>query len=408
MYHKWLSATLLLLITLLSGAGAVAQTLDAEQTKLAELEQQLQDLQSRQQQWQTELAAKQAELEPLLGQTSPEAAELDIAQKNLDAATAAYQADPSSDNKAKLKNTEFKYALAERSFKKANSQQFSLKEEIQQISTELASASEQTASISEKIHQQRQLVDNVTVQQRAAEEARQEQERKLKAEAAAAEIARLKAQLAAQKKAEQKAREDAALAAQAAAKSALSSAAASPTTSTAATTATPEAAPAKVESTPIIAPTTAPVTTNPVPVTTNPVPATTNPATATETDSNNSGAILFTTREQVQSETQRIKALLATPDTGKGTRYNKILNIKPLNSDGETGRTEANTLHALGHYQYRGKAKLNPGEAIFIVGFNRWRQQLPNAPLGTEYIFIYDASDNKNPRLVYYSSSLEI
>ena len=115
-----------------------------------------------------------------------------------------------------------------------------------------------------------------------------------------------------------------------------------------------------------------------------------------------SGAILLTTADQITQEKQRLKTLLATPENKNRSKYNKILNVKAMSS----GRIKANTLRALGHNQYQGTTTLPAGEIIFVVGFNRWRQQIPASAANTEYTIIFDASNTKKPRFLYFQTSL--
>ena len=71
-----------------------------------------------------------------------------------------------------------------------------------------------------------------------------------------------------------------------------------------------------------------------------------------------------------------------------------------IDSNGDSGKTISHALRPKGHNIYRGPAELEQGDTVFIVGFNRWRQQV--AATNENYEVIYDGSDPKNPRLLYF------
>ncbi len=384
MYPHWLSAASFLFITALSCTictTATAQSVSSEQAKLANIEQQLTALQTRQQQLQASLNEKKAQLQPMLKQEPPGKSDLDTALRNLDKAKAAYQTTPTAENKSVLKNIEFKLALAERKYKKANAQRFTLEKEIAELSAQLTASGNEASLLTSSISKQLLAVNKARSQQQAKELARREQEQKLKAEADAAEIARLKAQLEKREKAEKARIAAAALAAEVPeAKAPATKAPAIPTTGLVAQT---------------------PATTPPP----TPSPA----ATANdESSTDNSHAILLTTKDQLKAEEQRIKALLASPGKRKSSYRNAILYLKAVTSSGTTRKSRPYTLRPLGHNQYRGKARLGPGKKItFAIGRYTWSQKTPVISKGsTKYTFLFDGTDSKQPRLVYYPSSL--
>ncbi|MEE8057900.1 MAG: hypothetical protein V3T17_08700 [Pseudomonadales bacterium] len=380
MCHKWLNTSIFLLIVIFSNSTAVAQSLSAEQAKLAVFETQLGELQTDQQQLQAELSKKKTELGPLLNQSSPEKDNLDAALNNVDKAKADYEANPTTENKSRLKNAEFKHMLAGRKFKKANAQQFTLQQETKELAEQLTVTHSEIATLTSNVNAQRLAVEKSRAQQLARQQANREQKQKLKAKAAATEIARLKAQIEEQEKVE--------LARKAAAAAALATKAAAPSVPTATVP-----APSNNTATPISLTKSSPIVTK-----TAPVPA--------NKSAKHTGAILLTTKEQVQVEEQRLMVLLATPEEKKRSKYNKILNVRPVSANSAVGKAQTNTLYALGHNQYRGNITITAGDIIFIVGFNRWRQQVPTTPEGTEYTVIFDTADTKNPRLVYFPTSL--
>ena len=112
------------------------------------------------------------------------------------------------------------------------------------------------------------------------------------------------------------------------------------------------------------------------------------------------------TSELVMAEEKRVADLLALPERKKTSRYNKILNVKQIAHNGSSGRAVSNTLKAVGHNIFRGKAKLDGGDNLFIIGFNRWQQSIRKDAQQTEFSFIYDGSDPKNPRLSYFPEAL--
>lgn len=385
MFHKWFHIVFILAATLAFSLNGHAQTAKAEQQKLAGMQSQLQQKQADLQQAKQELEAAQKARGSLEGSSGPEKTKLDKAASALAEARQTAEADPSDSNQARLKNAEFKHALAERKYKKANAELFELDDKIADLSKQVETTNTDISALNQSIAAQTEAVKQAQAKALAARKA---EEQRLKEEAAKAELARAKAEQ------ERKQREEAARKAAelAAARKAAEEKAAAAQAAAAAKTATPTpAAPAMAVSKPA-----APMVSAPAPA---PAPAAAPSAGATDT-----GVTLLTTKAEVEAEQKRLADLLATPDRDKN-RYNKILNVKPVGADGKPGKSESHSLQALGHGQYQGTARIKGGKAIFVVGFNQWPQSVPGSA-SADYVVVLDASDAKKPRIIYYPESL--
>ncbi len=404
------SSLSLLLLLIFHTTTVIAQDVKTEQAKLTAFQQQLAELNNQQQQLQQALQQSKAALAPLASSASPEKAVLDVARTELEEALENQAAEPGDTNEARVKNAEFKLALAERKFRKANEEQFELEAQVDSLTTTLTELNGSIATLNRSIEQQKQKVVQSRQQQIATAQARQEQTQRQKALAAEQEIARLKAKLAEQERVETELKAKA-LAAE---KAALALA----TQQSAVTTTPATASPATTQ--PTVATSPAPTTvaesaaTNTSPQTqlaslsapvaesaTNKVPA---------SSSGGSGIIFLDSAEAVQAERQRLAQILAQPEENKSPGYNKILNVKAIGEGGTTGPAIAHGLRPKGHNIYQGTADLAAGDTLFIVGFNRWQQQVEAISTGPENIFIvtFDGSDPKKPKLIYYPQSLDI
>ncbi|MFA7555503.1 MAG: hypothetical protein WCY88_14740 [Spongiibacteraceae bacterium] len=374
MRHKWLNTLGLFLITFIYSNLSIAQTLHAEQQELAKYQQQLSTLQAQQQQLQASLQKNNQALKPLLQKKSPEQELLNDAQEQLNQAKINFQAENSPDNQARIKNAEFKYALAERKFNKANEDLVELQQKTDELNAQLAATNNKITNLNKQKDAQHALIAKLKAQQ-ADTQSRQAEQQKLTAAAAQAEIARLKAQLKQQELEAQakieRAREEAATVA-----ATVTTANKVNTTTTAAVI---PAATAKAQTTQL---------------------------NAAATIQKTQGITLLNNTDQVRAEESRIKQLLATETGSRDKGYNKILNIKIIDSNGNAGPAEANSLRPLGHDNYRGTVTLNNGTNLFSIGFNRWEQQVSAAGAGTKFEVIYDESNPKTPRLIYYPAIL--
>ncbi len=331
-----------------AGSSAFAQGLEAEQTTLTSHQKELVALQTKQKQLQESIDGNQSKLDGMRAESSPEQQVLLSAQTEMDVANANYEADPSAENKARLSNTRFKLALAERKFKKANSSYSDLETVISAQNAELASNNRAIATATVAITTSQAAIKSIsdqqladeramrTQQQQALQQSQQQLEAQRKESAAAqAEVERLKALLATG---------GAAAAGTAAASSSAASSKAAPAPA-------PKAAPqAAAKPAPKAAPQ---VAAKPAPKAVA-KPATAAAATKTAAlDSSTIKSPYLSSKEQVQAEQKRLAALMKKPDD-KRESFNKILNMKPAASNGEKVKTTAETLKPLGHGQYLG------------------------------------------------------
>lgn len=406
-----LSAASFVLVTLLTANTVLAQTVSAEKAKLEGMQASIATLQATVKSLQAEQSSAQAALDEVSNLDSPEKTALDTAQQMLDDANAVFSADPSPENKSRLKNTEFKFALAERKFKKANEQFAGAEQAAAEIAPKLAAAQQQLTTLITSLAAQQVTLEKTQV----TEQKRRNEESLLKQQAAAAEIASLRAELEQQKRQEQARKlaeqqrlnaeaEAKALAAEQARQKATAAQAALANLKPTAKPSAEQAAAAKPAApTSVVETATAPQTAVP-----KLVPAVTQPAiqsaiqldpTAVAAANKTSGVLFLSSKQQVQAEESRLQQ--AIKDANKKKGYNRILNIKSVASTEST----AHTLRPLGNEQYRGKATIDAGDNIFSIGFNSWPQTVKSTDNNT-YIVIFDRSNPKQPRLVYYPENL--
>jgi hypothetical protein len=362
MFTKWSHTAIALVIALFLSENTLAQNLSAEKSKLANYEKQVALLNSQQQALQENIDRNEKELSSMASQESPEKDKLNAAKKNLDQHQTAYDADPSSQNKSRLSNAEFKYALAERKYKKANSAQSDLINKISEDRNQLSSNSDKILGLQQSIGQQGQVIEQVKSDQLAKEKAMREQQQRqlaedqrLANEKANQEIARLKALLEAE-----------ALEAKVAASK-----------------------PPVIESQ---SPTAQSMSASPSEQT---VAAVEQVVAAAETPLEKNYTLL-TNQDEVKAEEDRLAALAQQPK-GRQKTYNKILNVKTSNGN---SMISAITLKPLGHEQYRGKGKLSAGSFVFSIGFHHWDVSIETAG---SYQIILNSADSKNPKLVYFN-----
>lgn len=386
MFRQRFTLLCLLCLTAMFSLPTQAQSAASAQQKLSGYQQQLQQLRASQQQVEAELNRSKAALTPLKSQSGPEKVQLDKALKDLQAAKDTYAANPTEENQARLKNEEFQHALAERKYKKANAELYELQEKVDELTQELEQTNGKIQQLDKAVADQAEVVKAAQAREATARQAQAAEEQRLKAEAAQAEIERLKAELA-----EQKRMEEARMAAEKAAEAeaAAKATAATSTTKSPASATTPSAAGQAQAGKPQSAPAAAKKTV----------------ADSEARQDKSSGAIRLSSATEVQTELKRMNALLATPDKGK-RQYNKILHVKAVAANGETGPAASHSLNTLGHNQYKGNAEIPAGETMLIIGFNRWRETV-SATAGNEFVVIFDGSDPKNPRLVYYPKALD-
>jgi len=294
-----------------------------------------------------QIADRQQQIKTLRARPGPEQAELTAAQKALDAARAAHQAASTEESEARLKNAEFKYMLAERKLNKANTELNALSEEVEQLQRQLAAGQQQLKTFDQK--------DAEPVapapQQRVIDERVRRQEQELQrsrreAENQQKEIERLKALLAAKEAAAQK--------------------------TAAAETAKPEPAP-------------------PAPLT----PASQSAA---------KGLYKIANRQEMLQELQSLEKRLDGLSTRSRGGINEALYLKPKSR--KVTNKDRITLHALGLEQYRGEARVEPGDYELILGLNHWPLRIDDSESGA-FVFLYDNSDAGKPQLVLYNRLLE-
>jgi hypothetical protein len=329
------------------GNSSFAQDLRSQQTAIEK------DIAALNQQ----ISSKQQQANALRNRPSPEQAELAAAQKALNDARAEAKANPSSENEGKARNAEFKFKLAQIKYDKAHGEVETLSDEIDRLKQQLASKQQQIKDLGKQTaepqvdpQQQQKLADERNKRQQQEQElARTKQE----ADAARKEIERLKAALASKEAAEAKAQ-------------------------AAAPAATPAPAPAPV------------------------AVAAGKPDAAKPAATGSSNVIKLDSQQAVLHALQDFAQRTAGADarrTINQTLYVKSPNVAATNKD-------KITLKGLGNNQYRGSNSIPAGTYEAVLGFNRWPVTFSASEAG-DLVFLLDYSDEKNPRLTIYNSTLE-
>jgi DNA repair exonuclease SbcCD ATPase subunit len=181
-----------------------AQTLQAAQNALTELQTEQTGLKAQINRLEADVAAKRSELAAAQSRPSPERDELDAAEKELVTAKAAHATNPNDMNQITLKNAELKHHLAERKYHKSSSAITDLREQLQRSEDQLNAARSSLAANSTKIDEQKRLVSTAASKAAANAEIEKQQalQRKLAAEKEAAEQAVSARQLAQKQAAE--------------------------------------------------------------------------------------------------------------------------------------------------------------------------------------------------------------
>ncbi len=336
--------------------GAVAAT--AEQ-QLRQQQQEIEAIETQRQLLRSKLNELQNKMAVASDKDIPEKAALEAAQALFEQTSEDFEREPTSEHEAKFYNAEFKLHLAERRYRKANSELDALETEYESIKAELSELRQAQADAAAKIEQQKSAIASEKQRRQNAELARA----KAESEAAKRELERLRAEL------EERERAPAAAAAKPAPKPAAKVQVASRSPAAAAPALTKASTKASNE--------------------------------PMELDDN---FFLLTSASQVAAEKERLEKLLG--NRGVKVRTNKILNIRQF-VDGSEAERSSHRFRGLGNYQYRAEAPLAAGESRLRVQFDRWNIKLDPAHGGQDFVFLMDASDRDNPRLVAYPAKLD-
>lgn len=334
-----------------------AGTLASLRTTLSALEREQHTIESQ-------LVTKREQLVALRNRPSAEQSERLEAEAAAGQARSELAANPSPEAQARLNNAEFKLTLAERKWSKSNSEAAALSEEISTLEARLAERQRGQQSIRSQLTAAERSAQQRLAGERAERE-RQEQElarTRQEAEAAQAEIERLKSLLAEQAAASQAPSTDVAAEPDAAA------AATSPRPPATATSATPAAAPT---------------------------------GTAGPVDD---GSIKLTTQAAVAAELSRLQTTLAATDR-RERLTNDILYAKRFIGDREVAKIRI-AMHALGNSQFRGQQRLPAGNYRLVAGFDEWPMTLSDSEASAAQIFLLDRSAEAS-RLVLYGERFE-
>lgn len=351
---------LTLAAALLFSMPALAQGNDASVSALRAT---LADLSQEQRALEVELATKREQLVALRNRPSAEQAELLEAEAAVRQARSELAANPAPDVQARLNNAEFKLTLAERKWSKSNAEAAALAEVIAALERRLSEQKAAEQRTRQQLAAAERSVQDRLVRERAERE-RKERELELtrrEAEAAQAEIERLKALLAereaaSQTEAGEAAGEEAAAAAEPAA------------TTRSSATIEPSARPADQA-----------------------------PPAA-------DGLARLATQSEVLTELRRLQAAVAQAD-GRERLVNDVLWAKRFDGDREVDKIRV-SLRALGNGQFRGQEQLPAGDYRLVVGFDEWPLTLSGHEAAAAQVFLLDRSSDAS-RLVLYSEQLE-
>jgi chromosome segregation ATPase len=351
MFAQRLLSFLVLFTTICFANTALSQNAASEQAKLDKYQQQLSKLQAQSKQIASEISKKQAELEGLKQQSSPEQEAVDEAQQMVDQAKAEFNDTPSEANLSKITNAEFKLKLAIRKFNKANGEAGKLADDIDALSQKATTNTGDINKLQQQIAQQKTKLQQAQKRElAAAEEAKQAKllaKQKAEAEAAKAEVERLKAMLAAQEAEKAKA-------------------------------AVAKAAP-ETKAAPAPAPVAKAAPTQAAQKVANPV---------------------------VTYLTDAAEASKLIGQFNDAANANKGQNLKNLVLHIRGDKNLAITLFAAGNGIYKGKAKVRSGNTVLEVAPNTWNTEI-SGDLHKEFVtFIYDSSNPDAPRIVYFEAAL--
>jgi hypothetical protein len=356
MRYLLLQTLFTVLVATLAASSSFSQTIQAEQIELTKLEQRLTEQKTTQVRLQQQLDQKESELAGIDNQDSPEAQTMEAARQEMQRAQRVFAAEATETNEAKLKNEEFKFALAERKYKKVNETLFDLKEEVVDLKQQLAESANITNNLNQQIADQRLTIEKTRSQIAAQNQAQLEQQKRLDSEQANAEILRLKAELEQKELDEQK---------RIAALEAIKAESEQLKQQVAVATASAQPQTSQIQTT---------------------VP-----------DQGN--AIFLSTRQQVESEELHLKTILANTESIPTT--DKTLQVTMLRN---STKNKTITLEPLGHELYKVQTKLFSGDSVFEVDSVTWQQYFELGLGGETCIVVLDNSDSSKPRLIYYPS----
>ncbi|MBL4828226.1 MAG: hypothetical protein JKY66_11050 [Spongiibacteraceae bacterium] len=362
LFSKWPRAITVILFCLCISTPINAQTLQSLKNSLAESGKRIDALNAEQERLYADISTNNATLTALSNTASPEKVKYEEAKIQLDQATEDHRSKRTSKSKAIMSNAAFKHALAERRYKKANTNEISLQEKNTALNNKLTKNTNRLDALNRSHKQYEKKIALKSTELARSQQALKEKNALQQQRAAEAEILSLKAALA---------QKD------------------SPPSI---------AIQAKLPTKQVVLPTPKPIT-----------PTIANTATAKPPEKTSASIggdiVLLSTKEQVKEEEQRLKDL-DTKLGKKRSRYNKVLNIKTARSNGSLSRAKANTLRALGNKQYQAVVRLKHATFVFSIGDKQWRATTPKTFKNTKYVFIYDETNTESPRLLYFDKSL--
>ncbi len=365
---RGLFAAVFLLASVSLGGMAHAGSADAAAARLATLERQQRELQAERQALATELPRTREALAAASGNTEAEQAEVEAAQAALEQARAQHQASPGDETASRLQQAEFRVVLAERRLNRARAEASGgLDRQLAELERRDQQAAQRLAELDTAITGQR----NQVTQRRRAEQAENQAEAlarsRREAEAARAEIERLRQLL------EQREAAEEAVAAEQQSAVALDEAAAEE--------ALDEGLP----------------------------PITLVERVTGDNATAGNGAALhpLADPDAVVASLQQLERRLANTPRGRNQpMVNRVMYIRAANA-GPDADSESVRLRPLGRQHYRGESSMRSGSYELSVGFQRWNVDIPSRDNGATYIFLFSEDADSEQPLILYNRALE-
>ena len=350
-------------------------------------EQAIEQLQASSADIEQRLAALDSEIARTREQSRPEKDQRDRAEARYEEAKRALQSVPSVANRERVEANKFQFFIADNQYQRAARDLERLEEKRQALLDTLAANASEVARHQQGITRNAQLAaerEEQALQAAARKAARESQLRREKEqalrdseqeltrarreqEAAMKEIASLKARLA------------------------TNSAARQPSTA-------PVTTPVTV-TVPVTAP---PATRSTAPARPAPPPSRRQAAPATAGSSGSAAAVATLVRN---GKDTYLKLIHDARSAGRSSRQlDKIMQMKSM-TDNRVSRETSHSLRHLGNNLYQGNSMLRAGATEFVIGGQRWTQQIPSSSDREPYVLMLDNRDNKQPKLLLFAQS---
>ncbi len=340
-------------------------------------EQAIEQLQASSADIEQRLAALDSEIARTREQSRPEKDQRDRAEARYEEAKRALQSVPSVANRERVEANKFQFFIADNQYQRAARDLERLEEKRQALLDTLAANASEVARHQQGITRNAQLAaerEEQALQAAARKAARESQLRREKEQAlrdSEQELTR------ARREQEAAMKEIASLKARLATNSAARQPSAAAVTAPPATRSTAPARPA-------------------------PPPSRRQAAPATADSSGSAAAVATLVRN---GKDTYLKLIHDARSAGRSSRQlDKIMQMKSM-TDHRVSRETSHSLRHLGNNLYQGNSMLRAGATEFVIGGQRWTQQIPTSSDREPYVFMLDNRDNKQPKLLLFAQS---